>query len=352
MSKNGIAWLPTKEARQLAKLQLAETKRQATGAGYRENRYLDLDLLPTKYVGDAVVNNPNVGGLQVGRPWKTTPNILSGLWRSQYSGYFADDWRWFDTQTPIASIQVNDFTFPAGGHSYQWLGYFRAPHTANYIFYLESDDRSQFWLGDKAITEYGDDNWDVYAFAGNGESASDPLALIAGQYYPIRLQYGDVGGAASLNFSWSNDYVGPFPTYERVEPLGPTINTELTAAFKLTIQSSSYQVVPFVNGQIGINDILTVNTSTRGHTVLAMQPDGTVIEQVNYDTYEPGTGSLVAMNNALQAYAVGTVIAICTYDACSLDATIRATLNTSYGGLTPLTWLPARYSHIFIGQKV
>jgi hypothetical protein len=83
-----------------------------------------------------------------------------------------------------------------------------------------------------------------------------------------------------------------------------------------------------------------------------MQPDGTVIEQNTYDTYEPGTGSLTAMNSALQGYAVGTVIAICTYDACSLDATLRATLNTSYGGTAADTWPPTRYSHIFIGQKV
>ena len=207
MAANGISLLPTKEARQIAKLELAQTKRQQTGTqGYREARYYDLSLLPTQYNGNTLVNNPNVGGLQAGRPWKTTPNVLSGLWRSQYNGYFDGDWTWFDTQTPTASIQVNDFTFPDGGSSYQWLGYFRAPHTANYTFYLESDDRAQFWLGDKAITEYDDGNWDVYSDAGEGESSTDPIALVAGQYYPIRLQYGDTGGDNFVDFSWSDDY--------------------------------------------------------------------------------------------------------------------------------------------------
>lgn len=211
MSKNGIAWLPTKETRQAAKLQLAETKRQAAGtAGYRENRYLDLDLLPTKYVGDGIVNNPNAGGLQQGRPWKTTPNILSGLWRTTYAGYFDDDWTWFDSQTPIESIAVADFALYDGDiYSTQWLGYFKAPHTANYTFYLESDDRSQFWLGDKAITGYDDGNWDVYAASGAGESSSDPIALVADQYYPIRLQFGNAGGPAGLIFSWSDNYTPP-----------------------------------------------------------------------------------------------------------------------------------------------
>ena len=213
MAANGISTLATKELRQVAKLELAQTKRQLVGTtGYRNNRYYDLDLLPTKYSGDGIVNNPNLGGLQQGRPWKTTPNVLSGLWRSQYNGYFDGDWTWFDTQTPIASIQVNDFTFPDGGDSYQWLGYFRAPHTANYTFYLESDDRAQFWLGDKAITEYDDSNWDVFSDAGEGESSTDPISLTAGQYYPIRLQYGDAGGDFTLNFSWSDDYTPPPPS--------------------------------------------------------------------------------------------------------------------------------------------
>ena len=207
MARNGISTLETKELRQIAKLELAQTKRQQTGTqGYRDLRYYDLDLLPTQYNGNTLVNNPNVGGLVKGRPWKTTPNVLSGLWRSQYNGYFEADWTWFDTQTPIASIQVNDFTFPDGGDSYQWLGYFKAPHTANYTFYLESDDRAQFWLGAKAITGYDDGNWDVYSDAGEGESSTDPIALVAGQYYPIRLQYGDTGGDNFVDFSWSDDY--------------------------------------------------------------------------------------------------------------------------------------------------
>jgi hypothetical protein len=60
MAANGISTLPTKEERQIAKLNLAAAKR---GQSY------DRDLLPTKYVGNEVVNNPNIGGLQPHRPW-------------------------------------------------------------------------------------------------------------------------------------------------------------------------------------------------------------------------------------------------------------------------------------------
>jgi GLEYA domain len=219
MAKNGISTLPTKEERQLAKLELAQTKRQLTGIPGRPLKYYDIDLLPTRYSGNTVVNNPNVGGLVQGRPWKTTPNIVSGLWRTTYDGYFNDGGSqgdlsetavaWFDTTNVdiIESIEVTDFSIPEGNIiSCQWLGYFRAPHTANYTFYSESDDEAYFWIGNKAVTGYTAANADTYSWAGGPEVSTDPIELTEGQYYPIRLQYGNAGGEAFLNFSWEDDY--------------------------------------------------------------------------------------------------------------------------------------------------
>lgn len=65
MAQNGISTLATKELRQKAKLDLAATKRDSTG---RTSTY-DINKLPTKYVGNQSVDNPNVGGLVDGRPW-------------------------------------------------------------------------------------------------------------------------------------------------------------------------------------------------------------------------------------------------------------------------------------------
>lgn len=63
MAANGISTLPTKEDKQQAKLALAATKRAADG----RPAILDIDKLPTKYVGNNIVDNP--GELQPGRPW-------------------------------------------------------------------------------------------------------------------------------------------------------------------------------------------------------------------------------------------------------------------------------------------
>lgn len=74
MALNGISTSTYKADRQLAKLELAATKRAATGR--RSN--LDITELPTVYAPNDnltadVIDNPNVGGLVIGRPWTDGP---------------------------------------------------------------------------------------------------------------------------------------------------------------------------------------------------------------------------------------------------------------------------------------
>ena len=66
MSANGISTLATKELRQKAKLDLAASDRAADG---NPRATYDITELPTQYDDNNIVDNPNVGGLVVGRPW-------------------------------------------------------------------------------------------------------------------------------------------------------------------------------------------------------------------------------------------------------------------------------------------
>jgi hypothetical protein len=66
MATNGISELATKELRQKAKLDLAATDRAADG---NPRAIYDITQLPTQYDDDIVVDNANIGGLVVGRPW-------------------------------------------------------------------------------------------------------------------------------------------------------------------------------------------------------------------------------------------------------------------------------------------
>jgi len=83
MAANGISTLTTngvadKEKRQKAKLALAEADRTAQNLvepGRYADTTADITQLPTQWDFDAVdnendlIDNPNVGGLQQGRPW-------------------------------------------------------------------------------------------------------------------------------------------------------------------------------------------------------------------------------------------------------------------------------------------
>ena len=55
----------SKQERQVAKLAIAGKRRELTSRTYT----LTIDNLPTKYTGNAVTDNANVGGLVAGRPW-------------------------------------------------------------------------------------------------------------------------------------------------------------------------------------------------------------------------------------------------------------------------------------------
>ena len=69
MAANGISTLATKELKQKAKLDLAAIDRAAVG---NPRATYDLSQLPTQYNNNSIVNNPNTGGLILGRPWITT----------------------------------------------------------------------------------------------------------------------------------------------------------------------------------------------------------------------------------------------------------------------------------------
>jgi len=80
MSANGISTLATKELRQKAKLDQAAIDRAAVG---NPRATYDITQLPTQYDDNGIIDNPNVGGLVVGRPW------ISGLQFTSYTGSYA-----------------------------------------------------------------------------------------------------------------------------------------------------------------------------------------------------------------------------------------------------------------------
>jgi len=215
MAANGISTLSTKLARQTAKLDLAQLKRRGytlnadgsiasgpdtTKAFYRENNTYDLAYLPDTFAtsGD---DNANAGGLLVGRPWLNIAGITfaANIWRTDYEGYFADTPSFFNTAALKASpnnyngtdTTINEPTL-LNNTSIQYKGYFLATYTGTHTFYLSSDDGSFMWIGLTALSGYTTSN----ALVQNGglhsqQEVSATINLVAGTYYPIRIQFGN-----------------------------------------------------------------------------------------------------------------------------------------------------------------
>lgn len=84
MGANGISDLPTKEEKQVAKLDIAQSKREGRVVAddgsvsgsvdpsknyYRARNQYNISQLPTRYTANNLTDNANVGGLIEGRPW-------------------------------------------------------------------------------------------------------------------------------------------------------------------------------------------------------------------------------------------------------------------------------------------
>jgi hypothetical protein len=136
----------------------------------------------------------------------------TGLFRRVYSGYFNDDVTWFNTATQISSgtdTTVNLSAF-SSVYSVQWTGYFVVPTTGAYVFQTNSDDASYVWFGNNAKSGYTTSNSIVNNGGAHGLSPafSAPILMSAGDYYPIRIQYGDGGGNDGFNISYDVNVTG------------------------------------------------------------------------------------------------------------------------------------------------
>jgi len=207
----------SKRERQLEKLYIAQAKRQAYGditkPYYRVNNTLDITLLPDTYATNAD-DNANTGGLLNGRPWVNYAGIAfaPNIWRTDYEGYFKDVLSFFATAALKAApnnyngtdITINESAL-AATTSIEYKGYFLASYTGTHTFYLNSDDASYLWLGLTALSGYTTGN----ALVNNGglhgpTEVSATISLVAGTYYPIRIQFGNNTGPGVMTASYEH----------------------------------------------------------------------------------------------------------------------------------------------------
>ena len=144
----------------------------------------------------------------------------AGLYKTTYAGYFSDNVSFFATAVPTTygtnpatSVQTTSITEAGSGDgdyfSCQWLGYFKPTTTETYTFYTNSDDASYVWVGSNAQTGFTTANATVNNGGAHGPvETSGSIALTAGVYYPIRIQFGEAGGGDVMTFNYGTSTIG------------------------------------------------------------------------------------------------------------------------------------------------
>jgi hypothetical protein len=98
------------------------------------------------------------------------------------------DFMW-GLSAPIAGIDGESF-------SARWTGQIDPSRSDTYIFALRVDDSARLWIDGELVI----DAWNVPP---RSKHTSEPLSLVAGRRYDIRLDYRDVGHHAEVHLLWS-----------------------------------------------------------------------------------------------------------------------------------------------------
>jgi hypothetical protein len=184
MAANGISTLGTKALKQVAKLDIAQAKKQgkvvakngtisgaidATKNYYRINNTYSLAGLPTQYTDNAVTNNPNSGGLAVGRPWSSVASIrsfLSGSGQTAYDAASADSFfavSQTDYEAVVAGVASVSTVGPTDAEFASTAGSpFSATYIVTYPQAAATVPANNYILGFKAVTGASNSRWRIY----------------------------------------------------------------------------------------------------------------------------------------------------------------------------------------------
>ena len=166
------------------------------------NTYDPLYIKLFYYINDDNVelrNDLTLSNYNIQKDSHLTSSYRTGLSGVKYDGYFDGNTQWFATATRTGDTELRSsfypvYPVPESGFSWEWTGYFKPLSAEGHIeddfrFAMGSDDMGIMWIGDTAINGYNTSNRTVSSTSGIQE-LSEPVALRADTYYPVRIQYG------------------------------------------------------------------------------------------------------------------------------------------------------------------
>ncbi len=154
------------------------------------------------------------------------------------------DW---GTGAPAAGLPVDNF-------SVRWSGFIEATATGPTQIRTVSDDGVRMWIDNRLVV----DNWTDHAPA----TDTATVTLVAGQRYPITIEFYELGGGATLQLQWlpaGATTVTAVPA-ERLYPATSASSTNI-ALGKAATQSSQYQVYDAARAVDGNTDGVLANNS-------------------------------------------------------------------------------------------
>lgn len=156
----------------------------------------------------------------VGTPYAGTGGVTSitnpvkGLWRRKFKGNFGAspgsgiDVNFVNTATgyfgkPDTYVSFGDQNIGTENYyTFEWKGYFKAPTTGRYNFYVKTDDDTYMWIG-TTTNAISASNYHLYASNSTGAKNTNSIDLVANKYYPVTIQYGEYGGAEKMQIFWA-----------------------------------------------------------------------------------------------------------------------------------------------------
>ncbi|MGK7897583.1 MAG: PA14 domain-containing protein, partial [Xenococcus sp. (in: cyanobacteria)] len=127
-------------------------------------------------------------------------------------------------ETPLSGVGKNTF-------SIRWSGQIAASYSEDYTFYTQSDDGVRLWVNGELII----DDWKNHRVKEN----SGTVALEAGEFYDIKLEYFENKGKAAISLLWSSpSQIKEIVPTNALYPVEDTPTTELETAISVPGEST------------------------------------------------------------------------------------------------------------------
>lgn len=97
---------------------------------------------------------------------------------------------WNDKNFGVLPLPLNHDYF-----AIRWTGQVRAPATGSYQFRATIDDSIRLWVNNQPVMDRW--RWD-----GNSTVTTSPIALVAGNWYPLKLEYAQTFGDKYMTLTW------------------------------------------------------------------------------------------------------------------------------------------------------